>query len=128
MCAADSKVWLRARTWQSHRTTRRSLFFSLSRGPSGLAGIVFQPVPAHNGQSSPRGLADENSAASILRNSIPFDDPFEILYSTLHPDVSFPQVRTSAYLCTSCAHSVGAVEKGGKPVPAPRAAGAQAIV
>ena len=74
MRAPASKVSLRARSWQSQRTTRRSLF--LSSGALELAEIVFQPVPAQSGQTSARILLNFNPASSILLNSILLDSSF----------------------------------------------------
>jgi hypothetical protein len=54
MRAAASKVWFRARNWQSQRVTRRS------PGARELAGSVFHPVPSQSGQTSATVLINLN--------------------------------------------------------------------
>src|SRR5580700_4913306 len=110
MRAAASKVPTRARSWQSQRTTRRSLLL-LSWGPFELAGIVFQPVPAHSGQSSAPGLVDFTPASSIRRNSIPFDDPFENSIFDSAPECHLPASTNFKILVYKLCRGAGAVEK-----------------
>src|SRR5271165_2511674 len=101
MRAAASRVWLRARSWQSQRVTLRSL------GALGLTGSVFQPVPSQSGQTS----------AAVLINFKPFLNLWKSYPLTLHPDTGFPQVRNQRCLCTTCGGVSGPVEGGGKPAP-----------
>src|ERR1700675_2726232 len=114
MRAAASKFPARARTWQSQRTTRRSLLRPASDAPT-PAPIVFQPVPAHSGQVSDCAFLVLALASSILLNSIELNRPLPKFYSpTLHSHTSFLQAVSSGYLCTTCAAAKRPVEVIGK--------------
>src|SRR2546429_8619906 len=114
MRAAISRFPVRARTWQSQRTTRRSLLRSpLDVSPS--APIVFQPVPAHSGQVSACAFFDLAPASSILLNSIELNQSLpKYYYPTLHSHTNFLQAVSSPYLCTSCGAADRPVEAIGK--------------
>src|ERR1700683_513658 len=126
MRAAASSVCARARSWQSQRVTRRSLSLSLllslllSSLSLALArdGSVFQPVPWHSGQTSDWVLANFNPDSWMLLKSAFLISISQLYQLTVHPDASFPQVRNHRRLCTTCEGAAGAVEGGGKPLPA----------
>src|ERR1700722_1410642 len=95
MRAAVIKEAARARTWQSHRATRRSAS-EPSRAPK-PDKTVFHPVPSHSGQTSTGALITELPRLRFVDLTVPHQG-------------GFTQVLTPVSLCTSCAAGIPSVE------------------
>src|SRR3954468_13007920 len=90
----------RARNWQSHRVTRRSLILLTALE---AFETVFHPVPSHNGQTSAGALITEIASCRMDSDL------------TLHPEDRFAQAGIGGPLCTSCEGGRAPVEGGGNP-------------